>query len=61
MPAYSRFSLSLFASLAPWAALAETPPIGGQVFNMERNERIHYSCRIVTETDIECDFRRSAS
>lgn len=40
-------------------AMAEMPPLGGQVFNLERNERIHYSCQNVTETDIECEFTRA--
>lgn len=59
MPTCRHFSLSLIASLLAVTADAETPPLGGSVFNLERNERIHYSCRSVSETDLECDFTRA--
>lgn len=40
------------------AAQAETP-LGGAVYNMERNERIHYSCTNTSETDLNCRFTRA--
>ncbi len=37
-------------------ALAQEKPLGGAVYNLKLNEQISFSCRIVTETSIECDF-----
>jgi len=37
-------------------ALAEAPPYGGAVYNLDLNERINYSCTKLTETDVECSF-----
>lgn len=59
MPTCRQFSPCLVAFILAGTAEAETPPLGGTVFNFERNERIHYSCRSVSETDLECDFTRA--
>jgi hypothetical protein len=56
MPSCSRFSLAVAVSFLAGAAYAEGPPLGGRVFNLELNQRIHYSCKSLSDTELECDF-----
>jgi hypothetical protein len=55
MPFCSRFGLSLVASGIAGTVGAETP-LGGKVFNLELNQRVHYSCKTLSETELDCDF-----
>lgn len=50
----------LFAAafLAPCLALADSHPYGGAVYNIERNERISYSCDLGSDREVSCDFNK---
>jgi hypothetical protein len=59
MPAIGR-ALIAAAMLVPTGGMAEEKaPIGGQVFNYELNERIHYSCLPKSDNDIICSFTQA--
>ena len=53
---FGRIFVALACISGASIANAEGPPLGGQVFNLELNQRVHYSWRSLTETELECDF-----